>query len=377
MSKTAVYTPGLKVSRRMRHRARRLLPVSGEVLVGVGERVSARDIVARATLPGDVSVVNLANALSIPPGDVPGAMKLAEGQAVEPGQLVARSQGIFGFFPAEYHARFGGTVETISRVTGQLVVRGAPRHVELQAYLTGEIVEVLPGEGVVIEAEVAYLQGILGIGGEAFGELVLACDSPERTLDAEAITPAMAGKVIVGGARMTGAAVRKAAELGAAAIVSGGLDDADLREILGYDLGVAVTGSERIGTTVILTEGFGDIEMARRSYELLAGFAGQPAAVNGTTQIRAGVMRPEIVIPLGTADAGETVGAESGSGYLEVGTPVRVVRDPYFGRIGSVSALPPEPALLESGSKARVLFVRFDGGEEVMVPRANVERIER
>ena len=43
---------------------------------------------------------------------------------------------------------------------------------------------------------------------------------------------------------MTGAAIRKAVGVGAAAVVSGGMDDADLREILGYDLGVAVTGSD-------------------------------------------------------------------------------------------------------------------------------------
>ena len=59
-----------------------------------------------------------------------------------------------------------------------------------------------------------------------------------------------------------------------------------------------------------------------------------------------------------------------------VGAPVRVIRDPYFGLLGSVGALPPEPRVLESGSKARVLEVRLDRGESVIIPRANVELIE-
>lgn len=373
---TAAYTPGLKVTSCTRFRARRLLPVAGDVLVGVGERLGADDIVATATLPGDVTIVNLANVLSIPAGDVPSAMRIPAGGPIEAGMLVAKSKGIFGFFPSEYRSRNSGTVENVSQVTGQMIVRGAPKPIHVRAYLAGEVIEVIPGEGVVIEADVALLQGIFGIGGEAFGQIVIATAAPEEELTADLVRPEMTGQVIIGGARMTGAAVRKAAEIGAAAIVSGGLDDADLREILGYDLGVAVTGGEQIGTTVIVTEGFGDIAMAKRSYELLSAHAGDFAAVNGATQIRAGVMRPEIVIPLG--DSGGAASASvDGDGMLAVGTAVRIIRDPHFGLIGAVTDLPTEPRVLESGSRARVLEVALDSGQTVVVPRANVELIER
>jgi hypothetical protein len=262
-------------------------------------------------------------------------------------------------------------------VTGQCIIRGEPKPVQLLAYLTGNVVEVLPQDGVVIEAEVAFIQGIFGIGGEAFGEIVLACKAPHEELTDVLITDAMRGKVIIGGARMTGTAIRKAVSVGAAAVVSGGMDDADLRDILGYDLGVAVTGSEHIGTTLVITEGFGSIAMADRTYRLFAQHAGAFAAVNGTTQIRAGVMRPEIVIPLGPPERNEPVQPKAAGGLLEPGTSVRIIRDPHFGLLGLVASLPPEPAVLPSGSKARVLDVKLDSGETVTVPRANVELIER
>jgi hypothetical protein len=115
--------------------------------------------------------------------------------------------------------------------------------------------------------------------------------------------------------------------------------------------------------------------------------------VNGATQIRAGVMRPEIVVPLGSeaaAGAGGGTGAAGAgapgaralaaggatAGVLEVGTPVRVIRDPHFGVLGTVAALPERPAVLDSGSKARVLEVAVEGGARITVPRANVELIE-
>jgi hypothetical protein len=154
------------------------------------------------------------------------------------------------------------------------------------------------------------------------------------------------------------------------------MDDEDLRDFLGYDLGVAITGTEDVNLTIVVTEGFGEIAMAQRTFDLLASRAGADASLNGATQIRAGVMRPEILIPLtGEARTQDAVAAQE-AGQLDVGRPVRIIRDPYFGLIGSIHALPPEPQALDSGSKARVLEVKLDSGESVTIPRANVELIE-
>ena len=48
-----------------------------------------------------------------------------------------------------------------------------------------------------------------------------------------------------------------------------------LRALLGYDLGVAITGTEQVGFTLILTEGFGTIPMAPKTFALLSAHAGQ------------------------------------------------------------------------------------------------------
>jgi hypothetical protein len=235
---------------------------------------------------------------------------------------------------------------------------------------------VLPSEGAVIEAQAALVQGIFGVGGEARGTIALACRAAEEELHEDLIRPEMKGCVVIGGARMTAASIAKAKSIGVAAIVSGGMDDADLRDFLGYDLGVAITGSEKCGLTLILTEGFGEIAMARRTFDLLASHRGREASVNGATQIRAGVMRPEIVIPLEGAAATAAESAADTGGELAPGVPVRIIRDPHFGLLGTVAALPSSPALLDSGGKARVLEVALERGGTVTVPRANVERIE-
>ena len=363
------------MNHRITIRRRRVLPIPGELLVKEGEKVDARQVVAETFMPGDVIPVNLANLLSIPPADVPECCVVKVGDRVEVGDVVARTRGIFGLFKSECKSSAAGTVETISEVTGQMILRGPPQPVNIRAFIPGTIVEVIENQGVVIEAEVTFVQGIFGIGGETFGPIRMASASPDEPLTADRIGEDMKGCVIVGGGRMTAEAVQRALDVGASGVVSGGIDDQDLKELLGYDLGVAITGSERIGVTLIITEGFGDIAMAERTFELLGSREGAEASISGATQIRAGVIRPEIVVPVDEKVPPE-VATDHVSGVLEIGYPVRVIRDPYFGRIGKVHRLPAEPQVLDSGSRARVLEVMFDSGEVVTIPRANVELIE-
>ena len=370
------YTPGLRVSRCVRHRTRRTLPIAGEVTVDVGDRVAAQDVVARTFLPGDVIPLNLTNALGVSAGEVPQCLQFQQGEDVAEGELLARSQGIFGLFPKEFHSPAAGTVETISKITGQVLLRGEKRPVEVKAYLAGEVVSVIPEQGVEIEADAAMVQGIFGIGGEAFGTICMAAADPTTELTPDLIREEMRRQIVVGGARMTGEGVRRAIEVGAAAVISGGMDDQDLKDILGYDLGVAITGQERIGTTLIITEGFGEIAMARRTFDLFRAFDGREAAVNGATQIRAGVMRPEVLIPLESQEVMADEDASTEHGLLEEGAPVRIIRDPWFGTLGAVADLPHDLTELESGSKARVLTVSTEDGRTLTVPRANVEMIE-
>jgi hypothetical protein len=370
------YTPGLKVTPRVRHRCRRILPIKGEVLVRQGDKVQARDIVARTFMPGEIEPVNLANILAMPPADILECVLKEEGDRIEEGEKLAETKGMFGLFRKAHLSKHAGTIETISGVTGQVIIRGAPIPVEVQAYLQGEVVEVLPEEGVVLEADVTFIQGIFGIGGESYGTIRMAAVSHEQELKADMITPEMKGCIVVGGGRVWHEAIARALEVGAAAVVAGGIDDQDLKKVLGYDLGVAITGTERIGLTLVVTEGFGDIAMADRTYQLLRRREGDFAAVNGATQIRAGVMRPEIVVPLSEEEKAQVEEPAHTSGLLEMGRPVRIIRDPYFGLIGDVAGLPPEPQALGSGSKARVLEVSLPSGETVTVPRANVELIE-
>lgn len=357
-------------------RRRRQLPLPGTVLVAVGDLVQSNQPVARAELPGKVYPLNLANQLGVAPDEIKEYLIKKEGESVQQDEILAENKPLIKWFKTEIKSPITGTVESLSTITGQVLLREPPRVLELSAYVDGTVVEVHPRQGVTVEAQCSLVQGIFGIGGETSGLLTMAVASPDEALTPAHVKADMKGKIVVGGSFLPAETMAKAKEVGVAGLVVGGIHDKDLRALLGYDLGVAITGTEQVGFTLILTEGFGTIPMAQKTFTLLSAHAGEKAAISGATQIRAGVIRPEIIIakPAGAAQAG--VAAAPQREGIRIGDPVRIIRDPLFGKIGEVSALPTDLQKIPTESDARVLEVRFPDGQVAVIPRTNIEVIE-
>ncbi len=368
------YTPGLKVKRAMTVDKTRRLPILGEVLVDLGGTVEHETITARTEISGNPEIVKVSMLLGVEPDDLSRYMLKEVGDNVEEGENLAYYSAFFGLIKKAVPSPIDGTVESVSEVTGQVILRGKPIPVEIDAYIPGKVVEILPREGVVVETNAAFIQGIFGIGGESQGRIRMAVGSPTDELTEDLIRPEDKGAVLVGGSMVTMEALKKAVDVGVACIVVGGVRHGDLTSFTGEEIGVAITGHEEVGITLIVTEGFGKMTMSERTFDLLRSFEGYYASVNGATQIRAGVLRPEIIIPH-EEGAGQASEEELTAGMVP-GTPVRIIRQPYFGAIGTVVSLPVELQQVDSESHVRVLDVELGDGTVVTVPRANVEIIE-
>jgi hypothetical protein len=374
----ATYTPGLRISEAAVIRRERRLPVKGEVLVAPGATVAPETVVARALLEGNLYTFKAAEQLGVSPSELVGMLKKKVGEAVTKEELLAESKGMFGLFRNELRSPVEGVIEHISAASGYIGIRQPPRPIEVKAYLAGLISEVLPEEGVIIESCAALVQGIFGVGGENFGPLQVGVDAPDRTLTEKNIQESQRGAIVVGGATVSAEALKKAAHIGLAGLVVGSLPDDVLQAYVGYDIGVAVTGQEKVSFPLILTEGFGLIAMSARTFHLLQGLQGRIASINGATQIRAGVIRPEIIVP--GEDRAELLKSPcrpgENSGQLVPGVKVRLIREPLFGRLGEVLELPSGLQEIETGSRVRVARVRLESGETVTVPRPNLEIIQ-
>ena len=368
------YTPGLKVLKSSIIDKNRRLPIKGEVRKKVGDSVLPDDIVAKTNLPGNVQIIKVASQLNIGPADILEALKVNEGEQIKKGQLLAQTGGLFGLFKSEIFSPIDGTIESISDVTGQIIMREAPIPVEIDAYTSGIVKDIIPEEGVIIETKAAFIQGIFGIGGEARGILEIIVQDRNDEITPEMLNSSQKGKVIVGGGFIGLEAFKKAISLNISGIVIGGFNYYDLKEILGYNLGVAITGSEDINTSLIVTEGYGHIKMSRGTFSLLKENENNFCSINGATQIRAGVIRPEIVIPVKEDNLKSVKESKIGKGIV-IGSLVRVIRAPFFGLMGKVTELPSKLQKMESETLVRVAKINVDD-QDIIIPRSNLEMVE-
>lgn len=371
------YTPGLEVTRSAIVRKERRLPLKGKVLVKVGDEVTPETIVARTELPGDLQIIKVSAQLSLDAEEFGKAVKVQEGQPIKEGDVVAELKTFFGLFSAKVKSSTTGTVEFVTPTTGNVGVRKPPIPVEVDGYISGKVVEVVPDEGVLVETHGALVQGIFGIGGERRGRIKVVVADANDELTIDKLPADCTGLVLIGGSLVRADVLRETAKRGAKGVVTGGIIDDDVAEYLGYDIGVAITGHENIPQTVIVTEGFGQLAMANRTFDMLKTLEGKMASINGATQIRAGALRPEIIVPLPPEE--RKSGKEhlaGGAHELAIGTRIRIIRVPYFGKLAKVTGLPHELQTLESGSHVRILEAELDNGEKARVPRANVEILE-
>ncbi|MCX6361169.1 MAG: hypothetical protein NT029_15285, partial [Armatimonadetes bacterium] len=109
----SAYTPGLTVSGRTVIEKTRRLPLKGSVLVKEGELVVPTTVIARTELPGLMQTVKLAEQLGVEPNELKSTLRVALGDMIEKGQLLAQTKGLFGFFKSEFKSSVAGKLEMI------------------------------------------------------------------------------------------------------------------------------------------------------------------------------------------------------------------------------------------------------------------------
>ncbi len=384
-------TPQPAIAPNIMIRKTRRLPVAGDVIVRIGARVAADDIVARATMPGAPQQVPVAGPLGVKPKAGVRFLTVPVGAAVQEGDpLAQRRQGLNKRLIVRSPTT--GTLTAYDPMSGTATVTPTGTQFELTANIDGVVTEHIPYRGVVIDTPAALVRGIVGVGGEQHGVLQVAVTGPDEELTAEGITARLAYAIVLGGGSITAAALQRAVEHNVRAVIVGSIPEAELRAFLGYTEGVRAWGLGRRGwdfpppvinarpgamppLTLIIVEGFGRVPMTGKAWELLASFDGQEVSVDGTTRLRNGLRRPEIIVPL--ARAAGTAPYETTAPAPAVRSLVRLIAPPYLGQTGRIINLANGKQPLPSGLSAAAAEVQLAGGSgAVWVPLANLEVLE-
>jgi transcription antitermination factor NusG len=376
--KNNFFAPNLIVDLSKEVTKKRELPLEGALSVRIGDIVLPDTIVATASLPGELTILRISEKMGISPKEVIEGLHVKKGDQVHIDDVLCVHKGLFGLFSSKYQSQVEGTVELITDQTGHVGVREKETALSLQSYIHGKVVALEENRSVTIQDTSVYIQGIFGIGGEQYGTLYML--PSVETSPTEALLPEDChGLVLVGGPQPDAAVLQTAQARGARGFVTASLDDRALRGYLGYDLGIALTGDEEVTMTVIMTEGFGLLPFSQVALKILQQFDRKPVSINGATQVRAGAVRPEIIISHEAAklsrDEREWItrnALDKKSCDFEVGAAVRLLRDPFFGKRGTVLSIPKQPVRIETGAVVRVVEVKV-GEECCFVPKGNLE----
>jgi len=350
------YPSAFKVIPYGRASLERLLPLPGEVLVEPGQRVEPMDVVGRAHIPSQIHILHIAQRLSIAEEDLQKYLLKGPGERVEKGEVIA----IVGRWPFHRLYRAPAEGRIVNEAHGRLLLEISPSTYELRAHLKGVVTQVVSSRGLAIETSGAIMEGAWAIGGDAFGVLKMLGEAPEGRLVPEAIDMGYHGAIVVVESWATREGLGKAEEIGVRGVILGSLPSS----LLGF--------VSSLSFPVMIMEGFGEIPISRPLFSLLQQHAGREACMASGLPYGVRLLRPQVIIPL---LQGEEAPREEGPALKE-GTLVRLVREPYLGKVGYVASLPPQKRRLEWDVEVEGVEVDLEEGERVFVPLANLELLE-
>lgn len=344
----------------------RRLSTSGEILVQIGQKVSAHDTIGQITLPGAFVVINVAQALGLQTADISAYLCKAEGDLLSEGDILAEAKRRIPFLTKVCKSPVKGRLAIIA---GRWLLIETESNVEaIQAFVAGRIADVYQSHRIIIETRGTYVEAACGLGGEAYGILQSPSPDPTTPVTIEAITLADQPTILLVGGAISEETVWQAKEIGVKGLIVGSID-ASLLEI-----------DPPPQMPIVATEGFGNRPMAVETWTILQDRLGDLTSIRGSMSTTTTSEQSVIIIPQAPLDDSEQdingmVEVLTAS-YITVGCQVRGLREPTLMTWGRVSAI--KEGLQATPAETVYWGADVDFAQDTQfVPWFNLEQIEQ
>jgi len=331
----------------------RLLPVAGNVTARLNQKVSPTDVIAEATWAREHVLIEVANALRIPASAADRLLRCKVGDMLPPGAEIAVGAGLF---PKSIRTPKEGRV--VAAGGGQVLLETGETSMQLRAGMPGNVVQIIPDRGVIIQTAGALIQGVWGNGRIDTGMMVNLAEKADGVLSASRLDVSMRGNIILGGICKDAETLQTAAEVSVRGLI--------LSSLFPSLLPLA----SQMRYPIVVTDGFGVLPMNSAAYRLLSTNAKREVTLNAEAYDRYKGTRPEVIIPL-------PISQEPPLPHeVEAFAPGQIVhmrRPPALGAIGTLVSLRPGQTLLTSGLRVPAADVKMETGETVIVPLVNLE----
>lgn len=331
----------------------RTLPVAGRVSVRLNQKVSPTDMVAEAVWAREHVLVDVASVLRLSASAADRLLRCKVGDELPASAEVAVGTGLF---PKSVRTPKGGRV--IAAGGGQVLLETGANNIQLLAGIPGNVIQIIPDYGVVIQTAGSLIQGVWGNGRIATGTMVNLAEKPDGLLTASRLDMSMRTNIILGGMCKDAETLQVAAELGVRGLILSGLFPSLLPI------------ASKMQMPIVVTDGFGGMPMNSAAYRLLSTNAKREVTLNAEPYDRYSGARPEVIIPLPVTQ--EPTLPRDVEAFAP-GQTVRLRRPPSTGTIGTLVALRSGLTLLPSGLRALSADIKLETGETVIVPLVNLE----
>ncbi len=334
-------------------RRERLLPRPGKVVVRAGQKVNAVDVIAETTLDMDYQLLDIARMLHISQAKADRYIQCEVGDQLAPGDLIAGPVGI-----SNRVLRAQKTSKVILASDGQVLLEIAGKPFQVRAGIPGDITELVPDRGAIVETTGSLVQAVWGNGRMDYGVMVALAREPDHPLAIADLDVSYRGSIVYSGYCGDLEALKMTDELPLRGLILGSMEV----ELLPLAL--------ELRFPIVLIEGFGKLPCNPIVHKILVTNDRREVALNGEAWDPYSRSRPEIVIPLPAP--GNVVKAQEAAEFGP-GRQVRALRPPLQGRIGTVTKLLGS-ASFPGGLRAPAAEVNLDE-EKSVLPLANLEII--
>ncbi len=331
----------------------RLLPISGNVIARLQQKVTAGEVVAETHWAREHVLLDVAHTLGVSPAAADKLIKCQIDDRLAASAEIAVGKGLF---PRSVRAPREARVVAVGG--GQVLLEVGESKMELRAGFPGTVIQVIQGRGVVIQASGGLVQGVWGNGRIDSGLMVNLMQSPDTVLTPDRVDVSLRGSVILGGRIEHAETLQSLADLAARGVIVSSIVPGLLAK------------AREMRFPIIATDGIGSLPMNSAAYKLLTTNAKREVALNAEAFDRYSGSRPEIIIPLPTSSNPPT---PNDTETFAPGVQVRMRRAPSMGMVGSIISIKPGLTTLPSGLRAQAAEVKLENNETLIVPLVNME----
>ncbi len=232
--------------------------------------------------------INLAERLMTKPKAIRGYLKKHVGDMVYTGEVLASKMETSS--PTICNSPTTGLVKDIDFKKGIITIQYEKKPKRLISHCIGKVSDVKDGRSVVIEYSGIHIKGKIGFGSESSAPFMYY-ETFKEISNSDSMGKILAVNECPGIKKLNHLKTEQIKGL-----IVPGIEMSVLTEFINDEIGVALTGNENIPFPLIIMNGFGSHYLSNDQKSVFRNHSGKDTYINGETQIRAGVKRPQVIV---------------------------------------------------------------------------------